>query len=425
MRDTLDDAVLFLAGKPDSIVQKAELSDRIANGDVVIARGGNALGAIMAMTRDEIYRQVTDLCGEELCSKLKPAGLTRIHNFLSVKQVEDIHERATTNLRSVYMQKTEELIRDLTGHAHFYVNHNFVLRFYMPNEIMQKNFASLKKRPGKLIQHGPHMDLWQNVALNAINIWIAIEDVEEGNGMVVYKDAFGKPVPRGGEHLRDDQVPGKPMRLPCKAGDMILFQSQHLHGGVLNRTDQTRVAITTRFTLEAPLHPRLGTQLHYASASAIRSGKGKRIQLSYMMDKLRPRNLALRLESKFGKGRPGEEEAKLEIFNRLLEQNWFAETQDRSLEKGGVSSDRIAVVNERHIAINKDNGETVTFQRRCPHMGADLACGYVEDNHLWCPWHDQGFSLEDGAPAGSCSGLPPLRQSADQAGTQTDLGPEA
>ena len=276
---------------------------------------------------------------------------------------------------------------------------------------MQQHYTTLKQRPGKLIQHGPHLDLWQNVALNAYNIWIAIEDVDEGNGMVVYPDAFGKPVPRGGEHVREDQVTGRPLRLPCKAGDMLLFHSQHLHGGVLNRTDMTRVAITTRFTISPPLHPRLGAQLHYASAAAIRSEDNRRIKFSYLVDKLRPRNLALRLETRLGTGRPGEEGRRLKFLDALLHRNWFAETQDRSRASGQFGSDQIRIVDDKTIAVQVDDRQAVHIQRRCPHMGADLSCGYIDDGHIWCPWHDQGFSLETGEPVGPCSGLKPLRVS--------------
>lgn len=33
----------------------------------------------------------------------------------------------------------------------------------------------------------------------------------------------------------------------------------------------------------------------------------------------------------------------------------------------------------------------------CPHMGASLAGGYVEDGMVACPWHAWRFSLNDGA----------------------------
>ncbi|PQO30184.1 Rieske (2Fe-2S) protein [Blastopirellula marina] len=33
----------------------------------------------------------------------------------------------------------------------------------------------------------------------------------------------------------------------------------------------------------------------------------------------------------------------------------------------------------------------------CPHMGASLAGGYVEDGVVMCPWHAWGFQLCDGA----------------------------
>ena len=32
----------------------------------------------------------------------------------------------------------------------------------------------------------------------------------------------------------------------------------------------------------------------------------------------------------------------------------------------------------------------------CPHMGASLADGHVEDDAVMCPWHAWRFSLKDG-----------------------------
>ncbi len=33
----------------------------------------------------------------------------------------------------------------------------------------------------------------------------------------------------------------------------------------------------------------------------------------------------------------------------------------------------------------------------CPHMGASLASGYVEDGAVTCPWHAWRFCIKDGS----------------------------
>ena len=42
------------------------------------------------------------------------------------------------------------------------------------------------------------------------------------------------------------------------------------------------------------------------------------------------------------------------------------------------------------------DGEYFAMNDFCPHMGASLASGYVEDHAVSCPWHAWRFSVKDG-----------------------------
>lgn len=42
------------------------------------------------------------------------------------------------------------------------------------------------------------------------------------------------------------------------------------------------------------------------------------------------------------------------------------------------------------------DGEYHAINDSCPHMGASLASGYVEDGAVTCPWHAWRFSVKDG-----------------------------
>ena len=46
----------------------------------------------------------------------------------------------------------------------------------------------------------------------------------------------------------------------------------------------------------------------------------------------------------------------------------------------------VFLVNGRYFAINDS----------CPHMGASLATGYVENDAVTCPWHAWRFCVKDG-----------------------------
>ena len=54
-------------------------------------------------------------------------------------------------------------------------------------------------------------------------------------------------------------------------------------------------------------------------------------------------------------------------------------------------------VNGKMIAVFLTDGEYQAISDTCPHMGASLATGYVENGAVMCPWHAWGFQLCDGA----------------------------
>lgn len=54
-------------------------------------------------------------------------------------------------------------------------------------------------------------------------------------------------------------------------------------------------------------------------------------------------------------------------------------------------------VGERLIAIFNDNGTFFAIDDMCPHMGASLADGHLEDSAVACPWHGWRFDVRDGS----------------------------
>ena len=53
-------------------------------------------------------------------------------------------------------------------------------------------------------------------------------------------------------------------------------------------------------------------------------------------------------------------------------------------------------VNGKLIAVFNDGGEYYAITDLCPHMGASLAEGALEDGIVACPWHAWRFSVHDG-----------------------------
>lgn len=54
-------------------------------------------------------------------------------------------------------------------------------------------------------------------------------------------------------------------------------------------------------------------------------------------------------------------------------------------------------VGERIIAVFNDGGTFFAIDDMCPHMGASLADGHLEDSAVACPWHGWCFDVRDGS----------------------------
>jgi nitrite reductase (NADH) small subunit len=54
-------------------------------------------------------------------------------------------------------------------------------------------------------------------------------------------------------------------------------------------------------------------------------------------------------------------------------------------------------IDDKVIAVFRENGEFFAIDDTCPHMGASLSGGYVENGIVTCPWHAWRFRLADGA----------------------------
>lgn len=53
-------------------------------------------------------------------------------------------------------------------------------------------------------------------------------------------------------------------------------------------------------------------------------------------------------------------------------------------------------VNGRVVAVFNDNGTFRAMDDICPHMGASLSTGHLEDSEVTCPWHAWRFDTRNG-----------------------------
>jgi nitrite reductase (NADH) small subunit/3-phenylpropionate/trans-cinnamate dioxygenase ferredoxin subunit len=57
---------------------------------------------------------------------------------------------------------------------------------------------------------------------------------------------------------------------------------------------------------------------------------------------------------------------------------------------------RCFALDDKLVAVFLVDEEYFAINDTCPHMGASLAEGYVEEGAVYCPWHAWRFSVRDG-----------------------------
>ena len=78
-------------------------------------------------------------------------------------------------------------------------------------------------------------------------------------------------------------------------------------------------------------------------------------------------------------------------------------------------------LNGRMVAVFHQQGKFYAIDDFCPHMGASLAGGYVEDETVTCPWHAWRFDLT----TGSCTWAPDYETVKDTRLTRLKVSLEA
>ncbi len=102
-------------------------------------------------------------------------------------------------------------------------------------------------------------------------------------------------------------------------------------------------------------------------------------------------------------------------FRRVCARSELAEGESKAV-----------VVNDKVIAVFCDQGEIHAIDDMCPHMGASLSDGHVENGIVTCPWHAWRFRIKDGVWADNPRikiGCYPVRVEGDSILIQVETAP--
>lgn len=386
-----------------------DLAGRILKGEVFVLRQGLQQLGLFEPLVDGTLEGIRKAKGAEVADQVRAGGFDRIHEWITPLDLPPVTDAVYEVLTPRALGHLKTLVpRVFPGAGTFYYEKAPNIRFHIPFDHASRyrrefdKFAE-KRGQGKIAAHGPHRDQWVDCPANAINIWIAIGPVRQGNSLTVFNDDYEKPFAFKDGYILNGERLHKPLSFDLDPGDAVLFLSSHLHGSELNRTDRTRYVVSYRVTFGKPHYPH-GHYHHYVHSGLAAgplhalAGIPQNLQGSFFRYQLQRVRIKLT-----GKGRMSGADASAPTTVR----NAPVVPADPSIPLEDFPVGSIRAVSKGACVARISSDQFAAFGRFCPHSGGDLAAGWMDNGKLVCPLHSLPFDCSTGASP--CSTLKSLR----------------
>jgi polysaccharide pyruvyl transferase WcaK-like protein/nitrite reductase/ring-hydroxylating ferredoxin subunit len=373
------------------------LGPGLKRGEIFVVRGClQAIGAL-GVLRSMIVNTLEEVCGHETRARAESDGLSRIHEFVPLEKLMQMNPLMKQRARLLAPGIVADLARLLPGlgaDVHFEDMPN--VRIFVPHDVSTRHETALKAyverrgSGGELTLHPPHQDSRHFHPVGAINVWCAIDQVVEANGMSVFPTFYGHHLPftdaDGG--IRPDQYLGPPVSMDLAPGDAWIFETIHLHGSTINQTDRTRFVISFRLTPDIPIY-RDKPWYNYVRPVDCSPDGPPATTVDYGQTAPNRGPVTIDTSDSMPPPLPASRSSRGEI---AVASKLVMEGEIRA-----VSHD---------LCIARINGMPVAFMRRCPHQGADLAGGTIRNSQIVCAWHGLRMNASNGRSG--CHMLPAL-----------------
>lgn len=385
------------------------LADRVLKGEVFVFRGALQATGLFDLWQDAALRGITASVGKDVADRCVTDGFHRIHEWVAPVDLPRMTDAVYAEIESTAPDFLNTFMTAVfPGVRAYYYERAPNVRFHIPYDIAQahkKAFDEFAKGhgQGKIAAHGPHRDSWLDCPSNGLNLWFAMGRIRPGNGMTIYPENYeGEYKFQRSGDIADGQKLNKTMSFDLFPGDVILFHTDHVHGSELNRTNETRFAISCRLSIDKPVFP----QVHHHAY--VHSGWQRSAVLRPFAE------VPAMFQPSFIKG------LAVRARNKLMPTAISEPQVDAPEVIGTKVGDRIEV-SLAAVAVGSVHGvsaalcvarlsetEVVALTRRCPHAGGDLANGWIDGDNVVCPWHNLPFDAESGRSP--CNTLPRLRR---------------
>jgi nitrite reductase/ring-hydroxylating ferredoxin subunit len=390
--------------------EQPDLVRRIFDGEVLVLRRGlQQVGQFDTMVRATLSG-IRLAKGDEIAAQVERAGFDRIHEFVAAGDLPALTDAVYRRMEPVAHDVLDALVpRFFPEGGAYYYERSPNVRFHIPYDLAAKhqrefNKFAEKSGQGKIAAHGPHRDQWVDCPDNAINVWIAIGPVRQGNSLTVFAEEYHNHFAFKDGYIENGVSLRRPLSFDLEPGDAVLFRSNHLHGSELNRTNRTRYVVSFRVTFGKPHYPH-GHYHHYLHGGLARgpfralAAVPQNLQMSFVRYQFR------RLRYKItGKGRMSGADGE-SVVSAPSRDTWGPEA---SIALTDLPVGTIRPIAKNVCVARLAENEFVALSRYCPHAGGDLTGGWIDAGQVVCPMHSLTFDSSTGASP--CASLRALRR---------------
>ena len=381
------------------------LINRCLSGEVLVIR--RFLQRIEAhdLVRETVMSAAKTV-NQNVAQRIESLGFDKLHDLLSVDEIIQLMPLTQQRLFNVVQKLYKIVLRRGLGYwGPIWVQRRPIIRFFIPQDWATKHRRSIeqfqeKYGQGRLTVLRPHRDIWFKEPSTCINVWISLGTVVPGNGLSIFPEDYTNALSYVEERgVTRDQPVTRPVNVLMNEGDALFFHASQLHASEINYSDLTRTVLSLRLAVDDPKLSS-STPQRYCQVDS-------RVPLSFwsLHSNKSTRRWLQRLFRLF----PVTTTAPLKPF-LLAQRKETASIQSpgfRPPQKGPVSDAELSsgqplAISERHFLVKlEQEGEQQIWRldRRCPHEGADLALGYVEDHYIRCPWHNLPIDIRTGRSA--------------------------
>uniref|UniRef100_B8HSA1 Rieske (2Fe-2S) domain protein n=1 Tax=Cyanothece sp. (strain PCC 7425 / ATCC 29141) TaxID=395961 RepID=B8HSA1_CYAP4 len=386
----------------------SEALTRVIQGEIVVIRNNPFMQTQLQQFNQIVLNSLKTLINPKVVEHIEFQGWNKLHLGLTAGEIVQVNRTVKQAIQPFLMAWGKKFVRDLLQYPQpFYLYCDAPFRSFMPYELAIQH-KSLLNHYGHLRETSPHRDSWFDLAPTTINLWITVGRVLAGNSMLLYPEQWGKEIPTELRYfhpealytVKPDYPLGHPLKFALEPGEALLFSAEHLHSSELNTTSDTRCSLTIRFSLQWPRvtqatqwnHWRpwynsalVGTHWQFlASRQALFSDTYLRYRLKNQQKRWRS------IKKRFFGG-----------------STRISATQSPQTPQADYPAQATPSPSQELAFCQIETAEgMVQFPRYCPHTGADLSQGYIENGKLYCPWHSLAFDLKTGEP--NCSAFRPL-----------------